>query len=124
MSKGGDGAEGGLLSTEQEIRLLVETIPTPVWRAAPDGNVEYVNKRALEYFSSPADEILGWGWMRQTFTPTTSRSRSRPGSKIFNPGFTTHSADFAERTVAIDGSMCAANRSEPAMAGCFVGMAF
>jgi PAS domain S-box-containing protein len=63
MSKGGDGAEGGLLSTEQEIRLLVETIPTPVWRAAPDGNVEYVNKRALEYFGSPADEILGWGWM-------------------------------------------------------------
>jgi PAS domain S-box-containing protein len=63
MSKGGDGAEGALLSTEQEIRLLVETIPTPVWRVAPDGNVEYVNKRALEYFGSPAEEILGWGWM-------------------------------------------------------------
>ena len=63
MSKEGDGAEGALLSAEQEIRLLVETIPTPVWRAAPEGNVEYVNKRALEYFGSPPDEILGWGWM-------------------------------------------------------------
>jgi len=52
-----------LLSTEHEIRLLVETIPTPVWRAAPEGNVEYVNKRALDYFGAPADEILGWGWM-------------------------------------------------------------
>jgi PAS domain S-box-containing protein len=51
------------LSAEQEIRLLVETIPTPVWRATPDGNVEYVNKRALDYFGAPADEILGWGWM-------------------------------------------------------------
>jgi hypothetical protein len=63
MSREGDGPEGALLSAEQEIRLLVETIPTPVWRAAPEGNVEYVNKRALEYFGAPADEILGWGWM-------------------------------------------------------------
>jgi PAS domain S-box-containing protein len=63
MSEGGDKAEGALLSAEQQIRLLVETIPTPVWRAAPEGNVEYVNKRALDYFGAPADEILGWGWM-------------------------------------------------------------
>jgi PAS domain S-box-containing protein len=63
MSKGGDEPDGALLSGEQEIRLLVETIPTPVWRAAPEGNIEYVNKRALDYFGVPADEILGWGWM-------------------------------------------------------------
>jgi PAS domain S-box-containing protein len=63
MSKGGDGAEETAAEREQELRLVVETIPTPVWRAAPEGNVEYVNKRALEYFGAPADEILGWGWM-------------------------------------------------------------
>jgi len=50
------------LNGEQELRLLVETIPTPVWRAAPEGNVEYVNKRAL-VFGAPADEILRWGWI-------------------------------------------------------------
>jgi PAS domain S-box-containing protein len=61
--KGGDEAEGAFLSTEHDIHLLVETIPTPVWRATPEGNVEYVNKRALDYFGVPADEILGWGWM-------------------------------------------------------------
>src|ERR1700722_6522976 len=63
MSKDGDGAEETAAEREQELRLVVETIPTPLWRAAPEGNIEYVNKRALEYFGAPADEILGWGWM-------------------------------------------------------------
>jgi hypothetical protein len=49
MSRESDGVEEVLSSREQE---LVETIPTPVWRAAPEGN-EYVNKRALEYFGAP-----------------------------------------------------------------------
>jgi len=63
MPKEGDELRGALLSGEQELRLVVETIPTPVWRAAPEGNIEYVNKRALECFGAPSDEILGWGWM-------------------------------------------------------------
>ena len=62
MSKDGDGAEEALSSGEQELRLLVETIPTLVWRAAPDGNIEYVNRRVLEYFGAPLDDIVGWGW--------------------------------------------------------------
>ena len=41
----------------------METIPALVWRAAPDGSVEYVNGRVLEYFGAPLDEIIGWGWM-------------------------------------------------------------
>src|SRR6476659_8264311 len=50
---------------EQELRLLMETIPALVWRAAPDGNVEYVNARVLEYFGAPLDEIIGWRWMER-----------------------------------------------------------
>ena len=34
-----DGAEEALFSGEQELRLLVETIPAPVWRAGPEGTV-------------------------------------------------------------------------------------
>jgi PAS domain S-box-containing protein len=45
--------------------LLVEAIPALVWRAAPEGNIEYVNKRVLEYFGSPLSEIIGWGWMEK-----------------------------------------------------------
>lgn len=62
MSKDGDGAEEVLSSGEQELRLLVETIPALVWHAGPEGNVEYVNKRVLEYFGAPLGEIADWGW--------------------------------------------------------------
>jgi PAS domain S-box-containing protein len=51
-----------LTSSEQEFRLLVDTIPTLVWSAGSDGNIDYVNKRALEYFGAPLSEIIGWGW--------------------------------------------------------------
>jgi PAS domain S-box-containing protein len=61
-SKDGDGTETALFNSEHELRLLVETIPTLVWRAAPDGNIEYINKRLLDYFGAPLDEITGWGW--------------------------------------------------------------
>jgi PAS domain S-box-containing protein len=51
-----------LTSHEQDLHLLVETIPALVWKAGPDGNIEYVNKRVLEYLGKPLDEIIGWGW--------------------------------------------------------------
>jgi PAS domain S-box-containing protein len=63
MSREDNGPEDALASSEQELRLLVETIPTLVWRAAPDGNFEYVNKRMLEYLGAPLSEVIGWEWM-------------------------------------------------------------
>ena len=45
-----------LTSGEQELRLVVETIPALVWRAGPDGNFDYVNKRMLEYMGAPFGE--------------------------------------------------------------------
>ena len=41
----------------------MEAIPALVWRAAPDGNFDYVNKRLLEYLGAPLSEVIGWGWM-------------------------------------------------------------
>jgi PAS domain S-box-containing protein len=55
--------EKALTSSEQELRLLVEAIPALVWRAGPEGNIEYVNKRVLDYLGAPLDEVIGWGWM-------------------------------------------------------------
>ena len=36
-------------------------IPTLVWTAGPDGDIEYVNKRVLEYVGATLDEIIGNG---------------------------------------------------------------
>jgi PAS domain S-box-containing protein len=63
MSVEDNGPEDALTSSEQELRLLVEAIPTLVWRAAPDGNFDYVNKRMLEYLGAPLSEVIGWEWM-------------------------------------------------------------
>jgi PAS domain S-box-containing protein len=63
MCKEGNRAEGALASSEQELRLLVDAIPALLWRAAPDGDFDYVNKRLLEYLGAPLDEVIGWGWM-------------------------------------------------------------
>lgn len=65
LSKEGDGADEALSSSEQELRLLVDTIPTLVWTAGPEGDIEYVNKRVLEYLGATLDEIIGNGWVEK-----------------------------------------------------------
>jgi PAS domain S-box-containing protein len=73
MSKESDNRpEETLRSSEQELRLLVETIPALVWRAAPDGKFEYVNQRVLDYFGAPLSEIIGWGWMKKVHPDDTA----------------------------------------------------
>ena len=63
MSTERNRPEKALTSSEQELRLLVDAIPTLVWRAAPDGDFEYVNKRMLEYLGAALSDVIGWGWM-------------------------------------------------------------
>jgi PAS domain S-box-containing protein len=63
MSTEGNRPVKALTSSDQALRLLVETIPALVWSAGPEGNIEYVNKRVLEYLGKPLGEIIGWGWM-------------------------------------------------------------
>ena len=65
MSREGNGAQEAPTNSEQELRLLVEAIPAAVWRAGPEGDIQYVNKRVLEYLGAPRGEILGWGWMEK-----------------------------------------------------------
>ena len=62
-----DGRQG-LELNEQNLQILVETIPALMWRARPDGYVGYVNKRLLEYFGVPLEEIIGWGWLTKVRT--------------------------------------------------------
>lgn len=47
---------------EQRFRLLTEAIPQQVWTAQPDGRLDYVNQRILDYFDRSFEEMIGWGW--------------------------------------------------------------
>jgi PAS domain S-box-containing protein len=55
-------AEDALRESEDRLRLVVDTIPALVWSALPDGSVDFVNERWLQYTSLSREESLGWGW--------------------------------------------------------------
>jgi len=46
----------------QDIRLVVDTIPTLAWSAGPDGSADFFNQRWLDYTALSAKQALGWGW--------------------------------------------------------------
>jgi PAS domain S-box-containing protein len=46
----------------QDIRLVVDTIPTLAWSARPDGSAEFHNQRWLDYTGLSAKPALGSGW--------------------------------------------------------------
>src|SRR6202158_5803126 len=46
----------------QNIRLVVDTIPTLAWSAGPDGSADFFNQRWLDYTGLSAKQALGWGW--------------------------------------------------------------
>jgi PAS domain S-box-containing protein len=47
---------------EQDIRLVVDTIPTLAWSAGPDGSADFFNQRWLDDTGLSAKQALGWGW--------------------------------------------------------------
>ena len=47
---------------EQDIRLVVDTIPTLAWSAGPDGSADFFNQRWLDYTGLSAKQALDWGW--------------------------------------------------------------
>src|SRR5260370_21070392 len=45
-------AEEALRNSEQELRLLIETLPGMVWRTTADGEPDYINQRYADYLGS------------------------------------------------------------------------
>jgi PAS domain S-box-containing protein len=55
-------AEETLRKREQELRLLVETIPALIWSATPQGQLDYVSQRVLDYTGSDLAGLQAVGW--------------------------------------------------------------
>ena len=47
---------------EKELRDLIETMPATVWRTSPNGSLDFVNQRWLEFTGLPLDDAFGWKW--------------------------------------------------------------
>jgi PAS domain S-box-containing protein len=55
-------AEEALQSSERNLSLIINTIPTLVWSALPDGSAEFFNQNYLAYVGLPLENLQGWGW--------------------------------------------------------------
>jgi PAS domain S-box-containing protein len=51
-----------LQSSEDRLRLVIDTIPAHVWSTRPDGSVDFVNRRWLETTGLVLEDALGWDW--------------------------------------------------------------
>jgi len=48
---------------QERLRLIIDTIPTIVWRKLPDGSADFLNKHFQEYTGLSLEDGMGWGWM-------------------------------------------------------------
>jgi PAS domain S-box-containing protein len=47
---------------EDQLRAIIDTIPTLAWSAHPDGSAEFFNRRWLDYAGISIEEARNWGW--------------------------------------------------------------
>jgi PAS domain S-box-containing protein len=55
-------ASAGQQSESLNIQLLVDSIPSLIHTARPDGYLDYFNKPWLEYLGVTLDKVAGWNW--------------------------------------------------------------
>ena len=61
-------AEERIRQDERELRIIVETIPAIVSSALPDGSIEFISQKWLDYVGRSREEIVGGAW-RSTIHP-------------------------------------------------------
>ena len=48
--------------TEHRIHRIINTVPGLHWSARPDGWVDFINQRWLDYTGMKLEQAVGWGW--------------------------------------------------------------
>ncbi len=64
-------------ATEAQQRFLAESIPQQVWTATPDGEIDFVNGRVLDYFALPPEELVDRSWERVVHPEDRQRCMER-----------------------------------------------
>jgi PAS domain S-box-containing protein len=55
-------AQEALRESERNLNLIIDTIPALVWCAVPEGRLEYVNQRIVDYLGVPVSGVKEHGW--------------------------------------------------------------
>ncbi|RYY00378.1 PAS domain S-box protein [bacterium] len=48
--------------TEENFRFLAESVPQQIWTADPNGSLNYVNPKIVDFCNLPYEQIIGQGW--------------------------------------------------------------
>jgi PAS domain S-box-containing protein len=49
---------------EERTRLIIDTVPAQLWTESPDGVVDFVNRRWVDYTGMTLEQAVGSGWNR------------------------------------------------------------
>ena len=60
MAANGDGSVGR--DQTSELQLLVDSAPSLIHTARPDGYLDFFNQTWLSYFGRPLEDLRGWKW--------------------------------------------------------------
>jgi len=74
-----------LRESEERFRFLAESIPHMVWAVSPDGNVDYYNRRLLEYLGVTTEHVQGQRWA-ETVHPDDRRRALEAWEHAFHVG--------------------------------------
>jgi PAS domain S-box-containing protein len=55
-------ARDAMQESEDQLRMMIDSIPTLAWACRPDGTTEFLNQRWLDYTGLSMAQALGWGW--------------------------------------------------------------
>jgi two-component system sensor histidine kinase UhpB len=55
-------AEEALQTSEERLRLISDTVPALILTARPDGYLDFVNQRWLDYAGLSSEDLVGWKW--------------------------------------------------------------
>jgi PAS domain S-box-containing protein len=62
-----------LRRSEQELRDVINAVPALIWRASPDGEVDFINERLQHFVGIPPEDL--WGWNLQCVLHPDDRAR-------------------------------------------------
>ena len=63
--------------SEKRYRFLAEAQPDQIWTGLPNGELDYVNQRAIDYFDLPFTELVESGWINGVHPEDLGRTLAR-----------------------------------------------
>ena len=70
------GAEAALRDSEEQFRTFAQAMPNQVWAAKPDGRLDWLNQRVLDYSGEPSERLEGHGWASMVHADEIAAARA------------------------------------------------